>query len=440
MPVVPLPADQRERGSLPTRLLRMALQEVTRFQASVGLAVRMIRAHKVRSLLTLLGIIIGVLSVVVMKGIGVGLERYVEQEFAQMGSNVLYVWAGKLESGRLAERVKEPQPIRPKEVEAIRRYAPSVTLVAPVIEQRALARRANRGLTIRVLGVTPEYELVQGSELAEGEFISEEDVAGARRVAVVGQDVKEKIFLNRDPIGKTFKIQGISYRVIGVLKPIRAERGHWVNPNAVALIPVTTAQRRFRRGEIKYDYLILQARSFREINRAEEEIRSALRRARNLHPSQDDDFTILNTGDIIRRVKRIVVSFNLVFGAIAFLALLTGGIGIMNIMLVSVTERTREIGIRKALGARRRDILYQFLTEAVVLSLLGGVLGAALAYGVIRALRQVKPLVQAMGAPVFSPEVLSVALLVSILVGIVFGLWPAWRAASLKPVEALRYE
>lgn len=225
-----------------------------------------------------------------------------------------------------------------------------------------------------------------------------------------------------------------------MLKPIRAERGHWVNPNAVALIPVTTAQRRFRRGEIKYDYLILQARSFREINRAEEEIRSALRRARNLHPSQDDDFTILNTGDIIRRVKRIVVSFNLVFGAIAFLALLTGGIGIMNIMLVSVTERTREIGIRKALGARRRDILYQFLTEAVVLSLLGGVLGAALAYGVIRALRQVKPLVQAMGAPVFSPEVLSVALLVSILVGIVFGLWPAWRAASLKPVEALRYE
>lgn len=419
----------------------MITLELGRLFSAVRLAFRVILSHKLRSFLTLLGIIMGVFSVVVMQGIGFGLKKYVEEQFAELGSNVLFVWAGRLETGNLAQGWREAKPMRREEVLAIERSAPLVTAVAPVVQINfVLAKSGNRGLRVEVIGATPEYERVRNAGVEDGRFIDNGDVLAGRRVAVVGQDVVTKVFRGRTPIGKDLKINGISYRVVGVLKKKAAGGESFRSPDAEVIIPITVAQSRFRNSADHYDFLSVQAVSYDRINQAEEEVRKALRRARDLKASEPDDFTILNTGDLIERVGTILASFNIVFGALAAIALLTGGVGIMNIMLVTVTERTREIGLRKALGAKRRDILYQFLIEAVVLSVNGGAVGAILAYFAIELIAKIEPLVAAIGRPTFNIYALILAFGVSVGVGVVFGLGPAIRAARLRPIEALRYE
>jgi putative ABC transport system permease protein len=419
----------------------MITLELNRVLSAVRLAFRVIMSNKLRSFLTLLGIIMGVFSVVVMQGIGFGLKKYVQDQFAELGSNVLFVWAGRLETGNLAQGAREAKPMRREDVLAIHRQAPSVIAVAPVLENHfILAKSGNRGLRVQVIGATPEYERVRNAAVETGRFLDAGDVMAGRRVAVVGQDIVKKVFRGRTPIGEELKLNGIAYRVVGLLKKKTAGGEGFQSPDAVAIIPITVAQARFRDSSDDYDYLSIEAVSYDKIIQAEEEVRKALRRVRSLKASEADDFTVFNTGDLIQRVGVIINSFNFVFGALAAIALLTGGIGIMNIMLVTVTERTREIGLRKALGAKRRDILYQFLIEAVVLCLNGGAIGAVLAYFAIELIAKIEPLVRAMGRPTFSVFAVVLAFSVSVGVGVIFGLGPAIRAARLRPIEALRYE
>ncbi|MHA2620265.1 MAG: ABC transporter permease [bacterium JZ-2024 1] len=419
----------------------MIALELARIWSAIRLAFRLIMSNKLRSFLTLLGIIMGVFSVVVMQGIGFGLKTYVEQQFAELGSNVMFVWSGRLETGSLAQGVREAKPMTREDVLAIQRQAPSVIAVAPVVETSfVLAKAGNRGLRVQVIGVTPEYQRVRNAGVEAGRFVDNGDVIAGRRVVVVGQDIVKKIFRGRTPMGEDLKLNGISYRIVGVLKKKSAGGEGFQSPDAVAIIPISVAQSRFKDSSENYDYISVQAESYDKIIQAEEEVRKALRRVRALKASEPDDFTILNTGDLIQRVGAIISSFNYVFGALAAIALLTGGIGIMNIMLVTVTERTREIGLRKALGAKRRDILYQFLIEAIVLCLNGGAVGATLAYFAIQLIAKIEPLVRAMGKPIFSVYAVILAFSVSVSVGIIFGLGPAIRAARLRPIEALRYE
>ncbi len=406
------------------------------------LAVRMVWGHKLRSFLTLLGIIMGVFSVVVMYGIGSGLKNYVEKQFVEMGSNVLFVWAEILETGKLVERRRVFQPIKKEDVDALRRGATRIRRVAPVVEmEQAVVRYGTRGMKSRISGITPEFEFARNFQHEEGRFISPEDVALARRVVVVGKDVVKKVFLNRNPIGRDVKVNGVEFQVVGILREKGTARGGggFGSEDNILLIPISVAQQKFL-GTDDYHYLVIEAGSLEEILPAEEEVRAILRRQRNISAGEPDDFTIFNMGELIERVYTIINSFNLVFGTLAFVALLTGGVGIMNIMLVTVTERTNEIGLRMAVGARRRDILLQFLMEACVLTLLGGAIGALFGWAAIFGIGKIEPFVRAMGKPVFTMGALLLAATVSISVGLLFGFLPAFRASRLDPITALRSE
>ncbi|MHA2609733.1 MAG: ABC transporter permease [bacterium JZ-2024 1] len=413
-----------------------------KFWAYIRVAFRIIWGNKLRSFLTLLGIIMGVFSVTVMYGIGVGLKGYVQKQFAELGSNVLFVWAEMQETGKLTERKRAARPMKQEDVTALRRGAHYIRRVAPVVEMyQAVARFGTRGMKTSVSGVTPEFEYVRNFRVEQGRFIGSDDVALGRRVAVIGADVLEKVFLNRNPLGRHIKVNGVEFQVVGVLRKKGTGRGggEYGSEDNVVLLPISVVQQKFL-GIDYYHYLVIEAESLEKIAGAEDEIRAILRRKRGIPPGEPDTFTIFNTGELIERVYQIIASFNVVFGALAGVALLTGGVGIMNIMLVTVTERTREIGLRMAVGARRRDILVQFLLEACVLTLLGGLVGAFLGWGAIYGIGKIEPFVRAVGKPVFDFGALLLASMVSISVGIIFGFLPAFRASRLDPIVALRSE
>ncbi len=393
-------------------------------------------ANKLRSALTILGIVIGVAAVIAMISIGRGAENTITGSIQGIGTNLIFVLRGG------SEEVRNPKPLTLGDAEALADpfAAPSVAKVAPILQGSAKITYGGESKTTTLSGVTPQYALARNEQVAEGEFIREEHILGQASVVLLGTEVAEKLFGRTEGIvGETVRIEGQPFRVIGIL----ASKGGsaFVNEDDRALVPLTTAQVRLLRRSTRdrVDLILVQAISAEAVPRASEEIAQILR-TRHRTEIGADDFTILTQQDFLNTASTITNVLTIFLGGIAAISLLVGGIGIMNIMLVSVTERTREIGLRKALGARKRDILIQFLTESSVLSLMGGIIGIALGWLIATIVSRIAIANNAPIYPRIGVDTILLATLFSTGVGLFFGLYPANRAANLQPVEALRYE
>ncbi|MBN1424426.1 ABC transporter permease [Candidatus Fermentibacteria bacterium] len=390
-----------------------------------------LRMHRMRSLLTILGIVIGITTVIALQALVNGLNRTVESQFKSIGADMisvnLYDWGIQF-----GPRTRKPRkPLTMEDCEAVAR-CPSVKAAAPTIYDRQQLRYRKKAVgPLTVCGTGEPFPRIENYAVASGRFFTDADVIRARWVAVIGHDVQRDLFGVEDPRGKTIKIASRTYDVIGVLATRGAIFGE-SQDNLVA-IPATTFQNHF--GKQRSVNISAQPVSRDRAEVAKEEIRIALRRTRGVRPGEPDDFALNTADQLITQFKQLTGAIFAAMVGIGGLSLLVGGIGIMNIMLVSVTERTREIGIRKALGARRRDIRGQFLAEAVLLCLVGGVAGVTLGLGLAALIGSVSPLDAAV-----TPGTVVLGLAFSSVVGIGFGLLPAVRAARLNPVDALWYE
>ncbi len=401
-----------------------------------GEALDSLAANKVRSALTILGIVIGVAAVVAMLAIGQGAQDSITGSINGIGTNILFVFPGNQEAD-----VRHPRPLTMKDANALADSlaAPSIQAVAPVVNAQAQVAGGGEKRDVSVNGVVPAHQQVRNETLTEGEFIGETHLNGRASVAIIGPDTAQALFgRTTGLVGETIRLNGQPFRIIGVLASKGG--GSMGNQDDRVLVPLTTAQSRLvpeRDGNV--DTIFVQAVSAEAIPQASEEIAQILR-TRHRTEIGEDDFTIFSQQDFLSMATTITGVLTVFLGGIAGISLLVGGIGIMNIMLVSVTERTREIGLRKALGARRRDILVQFLTESSLLSLLGGLLGIALGWVISLVVGRIA----AASSTPLNPQVGLNAILLSTLfstaVGLFFGIYPANRAAGLEPVEALRYE
>jgi putative ABC transport system permease protein len=399
-------------------------------------ALESLAANKMRSGLTILGIVIGVAAVIAMISIGRGAENTITGSIQGIGTNLLFVFRGG------SEEVRNPKSITLGDADAIADpfSAPSVAGVAPVLQGSGSVSFGGETKVTQISGVTPSYASVRNINVSEGDFIREEHILGQASVVLLGPDVAESLFGRTEGLlGETVRIEGQPFRVLGVLES-RGGSG-FSNQDDQILVPLTTAQTRLLRRATRdrVDLLLVQATNAQSVPQAAEEVAQILR-TRHRTAIGADDFTILTQQDFLDTARTITNVLTIFLGGIAAISLLVGGIGIMNIMLVSVTERTREIGLRKALGARRMDILVQFLTESSVLSLIGGVIGIALGWAISFAVGQIAAANNADITPAIGLDTILMATLFSTAVGLFFGLYPANRAASLEPVEALRYE
>jgi len=399
-------------------------------------ALESLAANKVRSGLTILGIVIGVAAVIAMLAVGEGAQQTITGSITGLGSNLLFIFQGNFQ-----EEVRNPQPLTLADAVALTDpfQAPSIAAVAPTLSGSAEISYFGEQTQTELFGVTPAYQEVRNYELLEGEFITEEHNLGQASVALLGSEVADALFGHRDGVtGSTVRIEGQPFRVIGVLAPKGG--GSFGSEDDVVLVPFNTAQARLiRRSRDRVDLILVQAVSADLVAQAAEEAASILR-YRHRSEIGADDFTIFSQQDFVATAQTITNVLTVFLGGIAAISLLVGGIGIMNIMLVSVTERTREIGLRKAIGARRRDILIQFLTESSLLSFFGGVIGILLGWAIAFAVGRVAAASNTPLEPSVGLNAILLATVFSTAVGLFFGIYPANRAASLEPVEALRYE
>jgi putative ABC transport system permease protein len=398
-------------------------------------ALESLSTNKLRSALTVLGIVIGVGAVIAMLGIGRGAQETITGSISDIGTNLLFVVPGG------SEDVRNPEDLTLGDAEAIGDpfQAPSVVGVAPVLSGNLEVTYGGESTFTQGQGVTPDYALVRNVELTEGEFVSEEHMLGRAAVAVIAPDTAERLFGRTEGlVGETIRLEGQPFRIVGVT--VARGGSGFTNEDDRILVPLTTAQARLlRRGRDEVDMIMARAATSDSVSQAQQEI-SAVLRARHRTPIGADDFTIFTQQDFIATAETVTNVLTIFLGGIAAISLLVGGIGIMNIMLVSVTERTREIGLRKAIGARKRDIMIQFLTESSLLSLIGGLIGVAFGWSLAML---VAAIAQASGTELsasVSLDAILMATLFSAAVGLFFGLYPAKRAADLQPVEALRYE
>lgn len=409
---------------------------------SMRLAVRALTANKLRAALTMLGIIIGVGAVITLMSAGEGVSVYIEGQFQGMGSNLLFVMPGSMDgSGPPGMRTSVAE-LTNGDVDALRDSvrAPDVAAISPERLRTTTVATGRRDTATQVVGVTPAFSSVRNWPVEMGVFFDQEEMNSRARVALLGRTVVEELFPdNPYPLEQSIKINGVPFRVIGVLE----EKGgsQMGDEDNTVLVPLTTAQTRLfpsrsRSGEYKVSVIIVQAVSEDRIDAASEQIAVILRERHGIDFSDEDDFSIISQADIVSVFGQITGVLTTFLGAIAGISLLVGGIGIMNIMLVSVTERTREIGLRKAVGARRRDILWQFLIEAMLLSLVGGIVGIGL--GTLGA-EIISALIDDFHAVVL-PQAVVLATTFSAAVGLFFGIYPARRASLLNPIDALRYE
>ena len=406
---------------------------------TLRIALASLGANKLRSGLTLLGIVIGVGAVISLMAIGQGVQQSITSNIESLGSNLIFVQPGNSSQGgggaaatlTLQDAYALDDPV----------FAPEVMAVAPEIRASGQVSAGRNNTFAQIVGVTPEYTDVRNFPVENGGFITEGHLANNSQVAVLGQTINETLFGNRDPLGQPIRINGRQFEVIGLLKSKGS--GFFGNFDNQILVPITTAyyrisSQRTTHGDIGVDSINVQMPDIDAMDSGMRQVATVLRLRH--HITGEDDFIITNQRDTIETLEETTNTFVVFLAAIAGISLLVGGIGIMNIMLVSVTERTREIGIRKAMGAKRRDILLQFVSEATLLSLGGGAAGVIIGAAVARLLNGRPLLGNNPMQTAFSWDIAILALGVSAIIGLFFGIYPAVRAARLHPIEALRYE
>jgi len=399
-------------------------------------ALESLNSNRMRSFLTILGIVIGVGAVIAMLAVGTGAQSTITGSISGIGSNLLFVYKGNT----IAD-VSNPKNLSMQDANALldQYQAPSVEAVAPMVSGTVDVSTANEKTSSSLDGVTADYQSVRNATLSEGSFITDDNVLGRAKVAVIGTDVAKKLFDRTDGlVGESIRVNGLSFKIIGVLESKGGSS--FGSQDNVVLVPITTAQVNILHKDAnRVDIIMVQATSASTISEASDEVSNILR-VRHRTKAGQDDFTIFSQQDIAATAQTITGVLTIFLGGIAGISLLVGGIGIMNIMLVSVTERTREIGLRKALGARKKDILTQFLTESSLLSLFGGIIGIGLGWLIAFIVGRVAAASGTPFTPVVGLNAILLATVFSTAVGLFFGLYPANRAANLEPVEALRYE
>jgi putative ABC transport system permease protein len=399
-------------------------------------AFRALARNKMRSFLTALGIIIGVGAVIAMVSIGEGAKRGIESRFAAMGTNLLFVSPGSQNARGVHGGWGSVQTLKEEDAAAIGQECPAVMYISPSVSARAQTVYGNKNWNTSISGTGARYPEVRNWDVEFGAYFDDNMVKSAAKVCVLGADVKTNLFEDEDPVGKVIRVKKIPFKVLGVLKK-RGESGGFGSRDDMIAIPYTTAMRRLQ-GIDYIQSVDVRAVSASQMAEAQAQIQELLRVRHRIAPGAEDDFTVRNMSEIAESAAEATQMMTVLLGSIASISLLVGGIGIMNIMLVSVTERIREIGLRMAVGARERDILLQFLTEAIVLSLMGGLIGIGFGVGASKLIKKIKMF--AAFNTVVSLESVLMAVLFAATIGIFFGFYPARKASRLDPIEALRYE
>ena len=396
---------------------------------TIFLALREIRRNVMRSFLTILGIVIGVASVITMVTLGSGATVQVTEQIASLGSNLLMVTPGQ----RMGPGQAVAAPFRLKDAEAIAREVPSVAAVAPASSQAVTAILGNENWTTTATGTNDQYLQVRSWSLKEGRLFSDSELRAGASVCILGDTVRQKLFGGLDPIGSRIRLGKLSFQVIGLLEA-KGQSGMGRDQDDIVLMPLQTFQRRIS-GNQYVSLIQVSVRDGASTEKAQRDIERLMRERRHIAPNADDDFSVMDMKEITKMLTGTTQVLTGLLGAVAAVSLLVGGIGIMNIMLVSVTERTREIGIRKAIGAKKGVILWQFLVESMFISSIGVILGLGISILLAMAIKKASPIPVDISAWV---AFLGIGFTVSI--GVFFGIYPASKAARLDPIEALRYE
>ena len=408
------------------------------FSSTFKIAMRSIKINKMRSILTSLGIIIGVSAVIIMMAIGEGSKQRIAKEIESTGSNIITVMSGSSTSGGIRGGAGTKPTITIKDSDAIQKQCDSVLVSVGVLRDSKQVVYSNQNWSSTIYGVEPEYLSVQKYEIADGRNFNYDDEKNATKVAIIGETVSQNLFGDMDPINKTIRIGGVPFKVVGLLKS-KGENGMGMDQDDVVFVPLTTGQRNLMGSEFPgtVRQIVVQAKDAESLDKAQQEIKALLRERHNITGNKEDDFTVRSFTQMLETIKNQKEAMSTLLMFVALVSLIVGGIGIMNIMLVSVTERTREIGIRMAIGAKGSDICIQFLIEAVVLSMAGGLIGVIT--GVVGA--ELTGLIWSDTVTIiisFSPIIAS--FLFAGFVGVAFGFYPAWKASKLNPIDALRYE
>jgi putative ABC transport system permease protein len=402
---------------------------------TIKVAFRALRRNRVRSALTSLGIIIGTAAVIAVLSVGQGAAVMIQSQIGSMGSNLLLIFPGSMSMGGVHSGSGGQQSLTVADGETIERECPNINALSPLIRTGNQVVYGNNNWSTSIQGVTPAFSRARNWPVSSGDYFTDADVRTGARVCVIGATIVTQLFLDENPVGQSIRIRNMPFRVIGVLEP-KGSTAWGQDQDDTIVMPWTTVRRVLQRSPFSnVNQLLVSVASADDVAPATSTIRAILRQRHRQREGVDDDFTIKDMTEITKTITSVSSLMTLLLGVIASISLIVGGIGIMNIMLVSVTERTREIGIRMAVGARQHDIMLQFLVEALALSLLGGLIGAvlgALAASVVSRINHWPVLVSA--------QSIGLALFVSSAIGIFFGFYPAWRAARLNPIDCLRHE
>jgi len=411
---------------------------MNKYIVSVRIALRALQVNRTRSALTMLGIVIGVAAVIAMVGVGTGATARIQAQIQSIGSNLIIVLPGSLSSNGVRLGSGAVATLTEDDAKAIAAECPSVAAVAPSVRGGVQVVYGNNNWATTVQGVTPDYMTIRDYTMLSGLFFTEQDVDAAAKVAVLGETVVQNLFGNSDPTGQVAIIKNVPFTVVGVLTP-KGQSPSGQDQDDIILLPISTAKQKVlgtnKANAKAVSTLMVQASGPAAMDQAQQEMEALLRERHRILDGQEDDFTVRNLTEVFAAQESSAQVMSILLGAIASVSLIVGGIGIMNIMLVSVTERTREIGLRQAVGAKTRDILSQFLVEAVTLSVLGGMIGIVIGLAASALISHF-----AQWSTEVSPLSILMAFVFSALVGVFFGYYPARKAAYLDPIEALRYE